>query len=201
MIDHWQTLVAGILAVVAGVLTVIGTLWAAILQCRATRNAAREQIEATRETSRREIEATIAATQMQLEAALAQTREERDLLAKQKRDAAKIITGAMKEFLDRLHSTLTDLRRKPTTTRIGTGSATFVTERHIFENLKQYLPFFNAETRLQFVKLEEEAARMRSGRGGDSNIGAVGDEIDAFGRKLSAFIDKIETETATSNDA
>ena len=75
-LDHWQTLIAGVLAFVAGV----GTVVAAIGAIRATRSTAREQIAASREeadkqiaASREEASRVIAATRDQTEATFKQT--------------------------------------------------------------------------------------------------------------------------------
>jgi hypothetical protein len=58
-LDHWQTLIAGVLAFVAG----FGTVGAAIWAIRATRSTAKEQIDA----SRVEADKVIRATQSQTE--------------------------------------------------------------------------------------------------------------------------------------
>ena len=53
-LDHWQTLIAGGLAFVAGVGTVVAAIWA----IWATRSTAREQIDASRADAVRMIAAT-----------------------------------------------------------------------------------------------------------------------------------------------
>jgi hypothetical protein len=56
-IDHWQTLIAGALALFAGVVTVWGTLRAANRQVKAANDAADREIKATTDATNRQITA------------------------------------------------------------------------------------------------------------------------------------------------
>jgi hypothetical protein len=95
-LDHWQTLIAGFLAFVAGVGTVVAAIWAVW----ATRSTAREQITA----SRAEADRVIAATREQTRATFEQTETTIDLQVM--RDASEaaafhiMLEAAMARVLD-----------------------------------------------------------------------------------------------------
>ena len=75
VLDHWQTLAAGLLALVAGVITVYGTLAAANRQVKAANEAADRQIKAAAAAADRQV----AAAQEQTQAAQRQTAVTREI--------------------------------------------------------------------------------------------------------------------------
>ena len=81
-LDHWQTLIAGVLAFVAGV----GTVWVAIWAILATRAIARAQIAA----SRADADSMIAATRAQTETTRAIATEQ---IAASREDANRVIAA------------------------------------------------------------------------------------------------------------
>src|SRR6516164_5766245 len=74
-VDHWQTLIAGGLALLAGIVTVWGTLRAANRQVKAANDAADRDIKAAKEAADRQI----AAAKEQTKAAQHQTAVTRDI--------------------------------------------------------------------------------------------------------------------------
>ena len=74
-LDHWQTIIAGGLALFAGVVTVWGTLRAANRQVKAANDAANREIKATTDAANRQI----SAAQEQTAAAQHQTAVTREL--------------------------------------------------------------------------------------------------------------------------
>jgi hypothetical protein len=67
-IDHWQTLIAGILAVIAGFGTIRATIRSARIQTRAIAEATRQDIDATQRIARDTIDAMRTTTKEQVEA-------------------------------------------------------------------------------------------------------------------------------------
>jgi len=182
-VDHWQTLIAGLFAVVAGVIAVGGSIWAAILQIGAMRESTTQEIDAMREATRLQNETTTAAARLQVEAALAQTGEARKRLEDQKKVAARMLAGALQALIERLTSDLQSYRRFPSTAR-ASGSVLSLRETGL-QDIKQNLGLLDAEIGIGLINVETQITKLNKPSEAVVTVGRAGDMIEALIRQIT----------------
>ena len=164
VLDHWQTLVAGLLALVAAGGTVWGTLAAAKRQVKAANDAADRQIKATAAAADRQV----AAAQEQTQAAQRQTAEMRHIdrrrVAQEEYAFHAMLVAAMEAVIEDVEA----VRNLPGTethrTKLGYSAEAYAKRQRVkragFAELRTAFIRFGAALTEKFLRLDKEIEKF-----------------------------------------
>lgn len=192
-LDHWQTLAAGLLAIVAAIITVGGTIWV-------TLRATHQEVAAMTDTTNRQIEATRQAAQMQVEAAMAQVREAQRQTAETKREqirkeaqerkqAAEALLNSMQFIRLEIDGVLAEVNPVPSTNGYANPGSVFSRiSRPIFDLVRLRITALGRDAVLRFIQLERELEKLSDEKRPLITAGVLKDQLRETAQKVDDLL-------------